>query len=131
MKTSRIALFTVLVFVLGANICYGQNDSQRVFNAINAKREQMKLPPLAYRIGQQVAVDERALSISYNFEVAETCDCDYESLAGSPSMQGLIEKMTNTRKYDWMHFEPNARFVTISVVESEGIYYCVARAYIR
>lgn len=130
MKTI-IALFITAIFVLGANICHAQNESQRILQAINAKREQLKMPPLVYRIGEQLAVDDRAMSISYDFKLAEECDCDYESIAGDYSMQALADKMTNMRKYDWMHFEPSARFVAISVIKREGVYYCVARTYIN
>jgi hypothetical protein len=121
----------VLMLVLGTIvICHGQqNDSQVILAAINAKRENMKLPPLVYRIGEQLTVQERVMEISYKFELSEDCGCDYESIAGDHSLQMLVNKLVNTRKYQWYHFESDARFAAIAVVESRGIYYCVVRTY--
>lgn len=128
---ATIALFTMVILVLGTTICHAQNESQRVLNAINAKREQLKLPPLVYRIGEQLTVEERVQQISFDFQLSEDCQCDYESIAGDNSLQSLVDKMTNIRKYQWLHFEQDARFVAIAVLKREGIYYCVARTYIN
>jgi hypothetical protein len=106
-----------------------QNESQRIYNAINAQREKMSLPPLVYRIGEQLSVEERVNQISFNFALSEDCECDYESIAGDNSLQMLVSKMTNISRYQWLHFEEDARFAAIAVVKKEGIFYCVVRTY--
>lgn len=110
---------------------FSQNDSQSVFYAINSQREKMKLPPLVYRIGEQVNVDTRVNEISYNFALSEDCECDYESIAGDGSLLSLVSKMTNIRRYEWLHYEKDAKFAAIAVVKKDGIFYCVVRTYIN
>lgn len=126
----RTFIGIILSFLLlGVITSSAQNQSQQVYNAINAQREYMALPPLVYRIGEQLSVEERVQQITFNFALSEDCQCDYESIAGDRSLQGLIHKMTNIKRYQWLHFEQDARFTAIAVVEKEGMYYCVVRTY--
>lgn len=120
-----------IIFVLVSSAVVAQNDSQVLFQAINSQREKMKLPPLVYRIGQQLDVDDRVNQISYEFALSDDCACDYESIAGDNSLNALISKMTNIRRYEWLHYEKDARFVAIAVTKREGIFYCVVRTYIN
>lgn len=121
----------LLLFILVsfATVASAQNESQRIYNAINIQREKMSLPPLVYRIGEQLLVEERVNQLSYNFALSEDCECDYESIAGDNSLQMLVSKMTNISRYQWLHFEEDAKFAAIAVVKKEGIFYCVVRTY--
>jgi hypothetical protein len=125
MKPLLLILFVSFATVATAQ----QNESQRIYNAINAQREKMSLPPLVYRIGEQLSVEERVNQISFNFALSQDCECDYESIAGDNSLQMLVSKMTNISRYQWLHFEEDARFAAIAVVKKEGIFYCVVRTY--
>lgn len=120
----------LLMICLSLNAA-AQNESQSIYKAINAQREQMKLPPLVYRISEQASLEERVNEISFNFALSEDCDCDYESIAGDGSLLSLVSKMTNIKRYQWLHFEKDARFAAIAVVKKEGIFYCVVRTYIN
>lgn len=124
--------YIALIFLLlTSTVVVAQNDSQTLLAAINSQREKMKLPPLVYRIGEQAKVEERVNEISYNFALSEDCDCDYESIAGDGSLFSLVSKMTNIRRYDWLHYQKDARFAAIAVIKKEGIFYCVVRTYVN
>lgn len=124
------ALLTTILVLISA-VVVAQNDSQVLFQAINSQREKMKLPPLVYRIGKQLDVDDRVNQISYEFALSEDCACDYESIAGDNSLQSLVSKMTNIRRYEWLHYEKDARFIAVAVIKREGIFYCVVRTYVN
>ena len=128
MKTT---ILIILLLGISLSVSAQQNESQQLLSAINTQRERMKLPPLVYRIGEQLSVEERVMQISFDFALSEDCECDYESIAGDNSLMSLITKMTNIRKYQWLHFEQDARFAAIAVMKRDGIFYCVVRTYIN
>ena len=104
-------------------------DNITIFDAINKERSARGLPELMYRPGNQLSLDERAADLVLDFQLSEDCDCNYESIAGEYTINGLIAKLINTRRYDWYHFDRDIRFATVSVNKNRGIYYVVIRCY--
>lgn len=122
MKTLTI----LLLFLTSAAVA---QDNITIFDAINKERSARGLPELMYRSGNQLAMDERVADLVFDFSLSEECDCDYESIAGEHTIEGLIAKLINTRRYEWYHFERDIRFATVSVNKNTGIYYVVIRCY--
>lgn len=117
-----------IFFILLSSALFAQ-DNITIFNAINKERSDRGLPELMYRSGNQLVMDERVADLVFDFSLSEDCDCDYESIAGEYTINGLITKLTNTRRYEWYHFDRDIRFATVSVNKNRGIYYVVIRCY--
>lgn len=102
-----------------------QLPEDRIYHLINNKRDTR----LMFDVTHYNDTYARAQEIAIDFALNDSCDCDGESIAGADSFDALMLKLADNYTYDWIHYDPNARYVCIAVVESDGMFYGVVRVW--
>lgn len=102
-----------------------QTFEDRVVNLINSKRN----TPLVMDITYFNDTYDRCLQLPVDFSLNDSCICDGEAIAGAESFEMLMFKLADNYTYDWIHYDPSARYVSVAVIESGGIWYGVVRVW--
>lgn len=119
-----IAMAAMMILMLTMD-GHAQTYEDRILNLINAKRSS----PLVMNVSFYGDTYDRCLELPQEFSLNDSCICDGEAIAGAESFDLLMFKLADDYTYDWIHYDPQAHYVSVAVIESGGIWYGVVRVW--